>query len=433
MEQNQTRLRATGQPARVDAIMDDRTPPHDFQAERGALYRCLTLGKIPETLAELKPHDFYEPAHETIWATMLWLLTQSRACDANAVLARLQETKRTPIIQLLPDILTGQWPASDDNLARIILDRSGRRQVIKATTTTLQRAYDSEDDYETILQKAEAELAQIPARDSGTVDTLQTLDEFLGETIPDPEWVIDGLLARDERAIITGLEGLGKTTLIRQLGICAAAGIDPFTGRRTEARTVLAIDAENPRHIMQKRYSELRQAVNAHGAPIAEGRFWLDNRPAGLDLNDPADRRWLQRRVKIVRPDLLVIGPAYKLHTSGNDDKDETIARTVTTVLDHIRTDASCALILEHHAGNEQAGGQRPVRPFGSSLWRRWPEFGYGIRPAKPPQYMTAAESDRRRIVDLVPWRGARDVRHWPHQMESGGAGLPWISYEEVA
>lgn len=406
--------------------MNDRTPPNDLGAERAAIGICLANGKIPDPLTILRPADFYDPRHAAIWYALEWLLKQGRPCDASAVNARLIETKRLHEAALLPELMGEGFAVDAGNVALIVSDRAGRRHIIAETTRTLQDAYDSSDPYESILERAESRLAHVPAADSGNVDSLLTLDEFLGESIPEPAWVLNGYLARGERLVITGTEGLGKTTLIRQLGICAAAGIDPFTGSRTQPMTVLAVDAENPRWIAQKRYSELRQAVNAHGSVIATNRFWLEMRPEGMDLGDPADVRWLQRRVKVVRPDLLVIGPAYKLHVAGNDDKDETIARMVTGVLDRIRAEANCALVLEHHAGNEQ-GGTRPIRPYGSSLWRRWPEFGFGIRPAKAPRGMDPQEAERRRLVDFAPWRGSRDERAWPRQMESGGIGLPWV------
>jgi AAA domain/DnaB-like helicase N terminal domain len=408
--------------------MMDRTPPHDADAEQALIGIAITAGRVPEPATQLRPTDFYRIAHSILWAACTELNADGHPCDALSVNARLMERHQIKqAADALRESLTYPLAADPEHLTRIIVDRACRRHIIDSTTRTLQDAYESADEAEAILQRAESALANVPSRDTGNVDSLITLDEFLGQQAPEPDWIMDGLLARDERLIITGVEGLGKTTWLRQMAICTAAGMDPFTGRRTEPKTVLAIDAENPHHIMEKRYRELRQAVNAHGRTIERGRFWLDRRPDGLDLADPADRRWLQRRVHAVNPDLLVIGPAYKLHTAGNDDKDETIARTVTSVLDELRTHAECALILEHHAGNEQAGGVRPVRPFGSSLWRRWPEFGYGIRPAKHPQ------AEKRRIVDVVAWRGARDERNWPRHMESGGTGLPWVELEEVA
>lgn len=405
--------------------MNDRTPPNDEDAERAAIGLCLSVGRIPEPLANLRGADFYRPAHEVIWNTLGWLLKQGRPCDGNAVLARLMETKRRAEVEMLPGLVGEGFAADPGNLALIIADRSGRRHIIDETTRTLQDAYDSADPYEEILQRAERRLARVPASESGNVDSLVTLDEFLGEAAPLPEWIIPDLLAKGERLIITGTEGGGKSTLTRQLALCAAAGMQPFTGREAPPMTVLLVDVENPKYIMQTRLSELRRAINRHGRIIAHNRLWIDRRPEGLNLGDPGDRRWLQKRVRVVNPDLIVIGPAYKLHEGGDDTKDETIARTVTGVLDELR--GSAALIVEHHAPNESGGTVRPVRPFGSSLWRRWPEFGYGIRPMRPYRGLSAEEIDRRWLVDVVAWRGARDERSWPRQMESGGTGLPWI------
>ena len=53
----------------------------------------------------------------------------------------------------------------------------------------------------------------------------------------------------------------------------------------------------------------------------------------------------------------------------------------------------------------------RPLRPTGSSLWLRWPEFGYGLRRAKTDD----AEEFHR--VEVVAWRGARGERNWPGEL----------------
>ena len=63
---------------------------------------------------------------------------------------------------------------------------------------------------------------------------------------PSDEWVIPGLLARLDRVMITGWEGLAKSTLLRQVAYCAAAGINPFNGARvSDGVRVLMVDAEN--------------------------------------------------------------------------------------------------------------------------------------------------------------------------------------------
>lgn len=409
--------------------MTDRTPPHDPHAEQTMIGLALNRGRIPETADHLTSTDFYRPDHETIWSTIIALSKAKNPCDITTVRARLQEQQQLQNIGGAPYLieLLNIPPAADPtHVAHIITQRSLRRKIIEVHTRGLQDAYESSDESEALLQRSELGLQKVPAQDTGNVDTLRTLEEFLQHRTPEPQWVLPGYLARCERLVITGGEGLGKTTWLRQMAICGAAGMDPFTGHTLDPITVLAIDVENPEHLIQDSYDELLKAVRSHGKTVTPNRFWLDNRPEGIDLGHPPDRRWLQRRVKVVNPDLLVIGPAYKLHTAGNNDKDETIARTIMEVLDELRTTNQCALILEHHAGNEQGGGERPVRPFGSSLWRRWPEFGYGIRLAKHP------EADERRIVDVVPWRGPRTLRAWPKQMESGGDGMPWIQHTHL-
>ena len=111
----------------------------------------------------------------------------------------------------------------------------------------------------------------MPGRDSGNADSTRTLSGYLGTQFPEPDWVIDGLMARGERLILTGEEGLGKSTLQRQIAMCSAAGIEPFNGQSIEPRTVLLIDAENPDFILKKRLAEMR-VRDPHGTDTRSKR-----------------------------------------------------------------------------------------------------------------------------------------------------------------
>ena len=118
-----------------------------------------------------------------------------------------------------------------------------------------------------------------------------------------------------------------------------------------------------------------------------------------------------------IQPSILVCGPLYRLHAKNPNDEEP--ARQVAQVLDRCRVAASCALVLEAHAGHQLGGdGKRSVRPTGTSLWLRWPEFGYGIRP-------TDDFNPDTRVVEFVPWRGDRDERDWPVRLKRGGS-WPW-------
>lgn len=103
----------------------------------------------------------------------------------------------------------------------------------------------------------------------------------------------------------------------------------------------------------------------------------------------------------------MLLGPSYKL--AGGDPTSEEVARKVTAVLDQLRAAYGFALVLEAHSPHGQQGGTRPKRPYGASLWLRWPEFGL---------HLDAHGS-------LTHWRGARDERDWPLALKRGGE-WPW-------
>jgi replicative DNA helicase len=91
------------------------------------------------------------------------------------------------------------------------------------------------------------------------------------------------------------------------------------------------------------------------------------------------------------------------------------VTAEVQGILDDLRTRFQFALVAEHHApqGNN---GSRELRPFGSSLWLRWPEFGLRFR----------AHPDRPKQVVLVErWRGDRYRANWPDELHRGPA-WPW-------
>ncbi len=71
------------------------------------------------------------------------------------------------------------------------------------------------------------------------------LDAFLETDLPTHDWLVPGLLERQDRVILTGPEGGGKSTLLRQMAVQFASGIHPFGGDLFEPLRVLLLDLEN--------------------------------------------------------------------------------------------------------------------------------------------------------------------------------------------
>lgn len=250
------------------------------------------------------------------------------------------------------------------------------------------------------------------------LDLATDLWEFVAAEDDPYDWIVPGLLERGDRLILTGFEGLGKSMLTRQLAVTIAAGIDPFDWRKTnEPKRVLFIDCENSERQSRRKFRPLARASIAYHHRVPEGGLRLIHRPAGIDLTRAEDADWLMERVTVHKPDVLFVGPFYRLHRANINE--ELPARKTVAVLDEIRAAADCALIIEAHAGHGEHGKNRSVRPAGSSLLMRWPEFGYGLAPT---------DEGNRRTVAFKGWRGPRDERSWPEFLTWGDPnGWPWV------
>lgn len=247
-----------------------------------------------------------------------------------------------------------------------------------------------------------------------------TWRELTAEADQGYEWLIPGVLERGERVMIVAAEGVGKTMLARQVAICCAAGVHPFTYSTMPAVPTLFVDLENPERIIRRTARRIVEAVDANwpSRPHAEAHLWV--KPDGIDVMKPRDRDRLEEVIERSRPQLLVMGPVYKMFVDPGNRSAEATVTEVAMYLDRLRELYGVALWLEHHAplGNSLSG--RDLRPMGSAVWMRWPEFGYALSPdptAPAPEY------------EVRQWRGPRDDRQWPSRLRRGSV----LPFEVVA
>lgn len=277
-----------------------------------------------------------------------------------------------------------------------------------------------------VLRAAES-LAALTELDTADADLPMSLDELLANQHPH-DWLVPGLFERTDRLILTGFEGTGKSFLLAQFALTIAAGVHPFRRMMFSAgHRVLVIDCENSERQTERRYRSITGAVDRlrekHGSdPLDQGLIRFVIRPEGIALNDPREVARVERAIASFSPELVVIGPLYRLHKL--DTRDEQAAKELTDVLDQLRVKYHFALIAEAHVAHGTQGQERKLRPTGSSLFLRWPEFGMGLRPALESDGQEHPDS-----VNLIAWRGGREVRDWPHKLHHGQT-LPWLPDE---
>lgn len=241
---------------------------------------------------------------------------------------------------------------------------------------------------------------------------LVSWNEFVSESSDDTyDWVVDDLIERTERVIVVAAEGVGKTMLARQVAILSGCGVHPFTYQRMRQIRTLTVDLENPERIIRRTSREIYSAAFARGYtknPTAE----LLIKPSGFDLMKQEDREILERAIEDSKPELLVLGPLYKAFIDPGGRTAEAVAVEVAKYLDYIRDSYQCALWLEHHAPLGESMTNRQLRPFGSAVWSRWPEFGIALTPD--------ISSGVAYTYDVKHFRGARDERPWPTKIKRG-------------
>lgn len=370
-------------------------------AEKAVLSACMWSPLARQRAREiLSREDFWDTKHEEIWVALEEMDAAKTPIDPVTLPGKL--TGRQHLLRLLPDLLSS--PAVADNVEAYATDvRSWavRRRAVDLASTIIQRARDLTTDPYTLTSTAITRFTEL--RDTGTTSDLQSrlLADLLAEPDDKVDWAVKGLLEKRDRFVITGGEGGSKSFISRQVGIFAAAGLHPFTQERMRPARVQILDYENSWSQMRRGSRMLYDYARSIGEDPAD-RIHVASLPR-IDITRDRDLGRIHRELDVAKPDVVVVGPLYRL-TSGAIQTDDDAA-PVLAALDTLR-DRGCALVIEAHAGHgRDAGGDRDLRPRGSSALLGWPEFGYGMKRVR-------VKGNER--IRMVPWRGDRSERAWP-------------------
>lgn len=420
---------------------------NDSAAELAVLAAVLTEPACAPQFAAIPNEVFYRPAHQMLHLVICDIVRDGAPLDAmvvhQAIGRRVKTSHHVKQLQTLVVDLIGRGNSValgfyTDRLVSLAQARAAHQ----AAERLAQRIEEAArlDDSELVASSIAAARSSLESLggsiSAGPDDMPMSLDALLAtyEGAEVHDWLVPGLFEKTERMILTSFEGIGKSFLLAQMACTIAAGLHPFLGHPIgSGASVLVIDAENSHRQTARRYRRIRGMVNGlcdrngHGRPDWNECVRFDIRPEGVELNDPRVLRRIEREIVAASPDLVIMGPLYRLHKL--DTRDEQAAKELTDAIDALRVKHNFTVLAEAHVAHGGGGRDlRALRPTGSSLFLRWPEFGIGLRPTRD-----AAEMEHPNEVDVVAWRGGREDRVWPTTLSHNFRDLPWMADSHYA
>ncbi|MBO4276220.1 replicative DNA helicase [Candidatus Saccharibacteria bacterium] len=216
-----------------------RVPPQDIVAEKSLLGAImLSDGVLPEILTILKPQDFYDERHQTIFAAMINLYDQHRPVDLLTLTSELKSLKKLKDIGGAPYLteLSNFVPAASHAkaYAEIIEKASIRRRLINAGTKIADKAFEEDANVNELIGSAEKELFEVS--DKIVRSDYVPMDQLLADAFDRIEELHKNKGAL--RGLKTGFRDLDKKTAGFQKGDLIIVGARPAMGKTTFAQNL---------------------------------------------------------------------------------------------------------------------------------------------------------------------------------------------------
>lgn len=192
--------------------------------------------------------------------------------------------------------------------------------------------------------------------------------EIFENPTPDPPAVIDGILKKGAKMILTGDSKSGKTCLLMNLAVCIAEGWE-WLGRKCMQGKVLYINME----VMQSDFEARFKAIyKAYGRPCSElGKdnfdFWnLRGKVEPLEKLAPK----MISRCRNAGYLAIIVDPIYKVQ-GGDENSAEAIGR-FCALFDRIAEETGASMIYAHHHAKGLQGARKAMdRGSGSGVFSR--------------------------------------------------------------
>jgi replicative DNA helicase len=217
----------------------ERVPPQNIEAEMAVL-GCMLIEEdaIGTAIEHLVAPDFYKEAHQKIYASIVELYDQRRAVDLITLVEKLRKDNMLESLGGASYLagLTNVVPTAANvaHYARIVKEKNILRLLINHATQIVGEAYETEDDVNNVLDRAERAIFEIADRRVGKEGVVS-----MKELVKDSMELIDKL--HQNKKHVTGVpSGFTDFDIM-------TAGLQPsdliiIAGRPSMGKSALAIN-----------------------------------------------------------------------------------------------------------------------------------------------------------------------------------------------
>jgi replicative DNA helicase len=322
----------------------DRQPPQDLVAEQCVLGgMLLSKDAIADVVEVLRGTDFYKPAHETVFESVLNLYSRGEPADpvtvANALLVSGELPRVGGPAYLHTLIASVPTAANAGYYAKIVRERAILRRLVEAGTRIVQMGYHADADADDIVDRAQAEVYAVTDRRTsddylilgdilqGTLDEIEAISSHGGVMVGVPTGFadLDALthgLHGGQMVVVAARPGAGKSTMA--LDICRSASIrhgftsavfslemsrNEITMRLLSAEARVALHKMRSGTLSEQDWNSLARTMTS----VSEAPLFIDDSPNLSMMEIRAKCRRLKQRHEL----RLVVIDYLQLMTSG--------------------------------------------------------------------------------------------------------------------
>src|SRR6058998_2437882 len=222
-----------------------RTPPHSIEAEQGVLGSMLLSPRqaIAECVEKIDEQYFYVPAHQTIYTVLVDLWNAGQAIDLITFTQVLRDRNLLDSVggaAFVTSLFTFVPTAANlEYYLEIVRDKYILREIISASTESVRRAYEEQDEVNNLLDEVEqrifavgedrfkGQLLSMKEQVMSTLESIEKLFENKGAItgvstgFRDLDKLTSGLHS-SEMIVIAARPSMGKTALAMNIAEHAA-------------------------------------------------------------------------------------------------------------------------------------------------------------------------------------------------------------------